>query len=228
MCAARECTEPSHPIRSMLKQFYYRTAFINNKSQHVLAPIKCLAWRGFAFTEESWVQYFEAECDAFPYEPFPKRMAAAGLPDTVLATLPLYVDGMRTWTCIERYVRSFLGAFFPSEEALAGNDEAKAFYAYFETVKGVGWGLPALSLATLVELLSHLIFTVTVTHEVVGSVVEYLTSPSSLCGKLEEGSAVADVQVGVEGQRAGQQRRTKRETERETERETDRQADSET
>ena len=42
----------------MLKQFYYRTAFINNKSQHVLAPIQCLAWRAFAFTEESWVQYF--------------------------------------------------------------------------------------------------------------------------------------------------------------------------
>ena len=56
------------------------------------------------------------------------------------------------------------------------------------------YNLPALSLAALVDQITHSIFGVTGVHEFVGSIVEYLVSPQGLGSKILPGRAESDVQ----------------------------------
>mmetsp|Transcript_38046 Transcript_38046/g.123077 ORF Transcript_38046/g.123077 Transcript_38046/m.123077 type:complete len:1230 (+) Transcript_38046:108-3797(+) len=194
MLAAREQVGPSHPLRRLLKQHYFATASINFTSREMLMPVKGFGYRTFGFTDESWVQFFNDLTAEWKWVPFPERIAACNFPDGFADTFPIATDGLKVWRLIAKYVRAFLGVFYEDDSALLADNEVGCFYGSFETQFGTPWRLPPLSLDSLTTLLADLIWNVTAGHELVGSIVEYLTVPDGLPGKLAPGATQPDVQ----------------------------------
>ena len=94
-------------------------------------------------------------------------------------------DGLAVWHAMERYAKDFLSKFFASDEALLADAEVLAFWAHFEGQLTTGWQLPPLTgMEVLCTLLADLMFWVTAGHELVGSVVEYVSTPYGCITKL--------------------------------------------
>lgn len=194
--AAREALSPDHPVRRLLKQHYYGTGEINFSSKDMLLPVGQFAHRTFALSDAGWVSYFTDVVRDFKYESLPQSFAARGLPQSFLDAWPVSADGLRLWNCIGAYVRSFISLFYPSGDAqVAADAELVAFWAHFEGQIDQGWCLPPLSFDSLVTLLTDLIWWVTGGHEFVGAIVEYLTPPDGLPGKIIDGRCDVDVQT---------------------------------
>ena len=193
--AARETLGATHPLRRLTKQHYYGTAEINYASKESLMPLHQLAHRTFGLTDQAWLQFFTDVVAGWRWVPQPEAMAARGLPDGFVRAWPLARDGLAVWRVVETYVRAYLDVFYPTgDEALLGDAEVVAFWAHFETQCDAPWGLPPLSTDSLVSLLTDLIWWVTAGHELVGSIVEYLTTPHGLPTKLAPGATMPDVQ----------------------------------
>ena len=194
MLAAREQTGRSHPLRRLLKQHYFATASINNASKEMLLPVKGFGFRTFGFTDDSWVQYFADVMAQWVWRPLPQRIADAKLPEGFAETFPVASDGLKVWRLYLKYVGAYLGVFYADEEALLADNEVVQFWASFETQFDTPWRLPPLSTESLATLLADLIWSVTAGHELVGSIVEYLTVLDGLPAKLAPGATKPDVQ----------------------------------
>eukprot|EP00931_Biecheleriopsis_adriatica_P103538 TRINITY_DN78361_c0_g1_i1.p1 TRINITY_DN78361_c0_g1~~TRINITY_DN78361_c0_g1_i1.p1 ORF type:complete len:882 (-),score=163.94 TRINITY_DN78361_c0_g1_i1:151-2514(-) len=190
--ATREILSADHPVRRLLKQFYYGTADINAKSIDLLLPVKQFGWRTFSFSEESWNSFFGDYWSAWSWKPFTERFNDFNLPKAFLDVWPLKRDGELVWHVFEKYVGDFLRIFYARDESLLQDSEAVAFWKYFDA--NHRWHLPELSFPSLVALLADMIWWVTCGHEYLGSIVEYLTMHNGLAGKLLPGRLQADVQ----------------------------------
>lgn len=190
--AARETTSADHPLRRLLKQFYFGTADINRQSIDLLLPVNQFGWRTFAFSEEGWNSFFADNWSAWSWKPFTERFKDLNLPAAFLEKWPLKRDGELVWKVFEKYVNDFLRIFYATDESLKQDSEVVAFWAYFDMYHK--WHLPELSFASLVALLADMIWWVTCGHEYLGSIVEYLTMRNGLPGKLLPGLLQADVQ----------------------------------
>lgn len=193
--AARETTGAEHPLRRLLRPHYYNTAKINAAATDVLMPINSLGFRVFGFSEASWARLLNDLALLWQWHPFPERMANQGIPEAFPA-LPLYADGMLVWRAMEEHVRGFLAIWYKDDASLLADAEAVAFWRHFSTQTAHdGWGLGRTpTLNTLCSLLTGLIFEVTVGHEVVGAIVEFITSLHGMAPKLAVGKTVPDVQ----------------------------------
>ncbi|KAG8468049.1 hypothetical protein KFE25_007101 [Diacronema lutheri] len=193
--AARESTSPDHPLRRLLRPHYYRTALINALAADALMPVDSLGYRMFGFTPSAWHRLFETLTAEWRWVPFPQRMANQRVRD-VFPDMPLLADGTLVYDAIAEHVRTFLAIWYANDKALLADAEAVAFWRHFATQTAHdGWRLgDAPTLAALRELLAGLIFEVTVGHEVVGAIVEYLMTPHGTAGKLAPGKTVPDVQ----------------------------------
>ena len=193
--AARETLGAEHPLRRLTKQHYYGTAEINYSSKDMLMPLHQFAHRTFGLTDAAWLQFFTDVVAEWSWVSLPEAMEARRLPAGFAEAWPIARDGLAVWRVIERYVRAYLGVFYPAgDEALLADAEVGAFWAHFESQCDAPWKLPPLSTDALVSLLADLIWWVTAGHELVGSIVEYLTTPHGLPGKLAPGATMPDVQ----------------------------------
>jgi hypothetical protein len=192
--AAREATGPDHPIRRLLRPHYYNTAAINRSAVDTLMPVGSLGYRMFAFTPESWMQMMGDFARDWQWCDFPNRMANAHVAD-VHPTLPLLNDGLLIWDAMLTHVERYLAVFYESDAALQADGEAVAFWRHFATqTDRDGWQLGELTLGSLARFLAGLIFEVTVGHEAVGAIVEFLMTPNGTAGKLAPGKTQPDVQ----------------------------------
>jgi hypothetical protein len=192
--AAREATGPDHPIRRLLRPHYYNTAAINRAAVGTLMPVDSLGFRMFAFTAESWTQMMADFAAGWHWCDFPTRMQKSKLAEAY-PTMPLLSDGMLTWDAIVAHAERFLSVFYADDAALLADGEAVAFWRHFATQTDAdGWQLGALTLGSLARFLAGLIFEVTVGHEAVGAIVEFLTTPNGTAGKLAPGKTQPDVQ----------------------------------
>ncbi len=195
MCiATRTALSEDHPLRRLLKQHYFATSSINDASKESLMPVKGLAHRTFGLSADGWVQALGDVTKLWKYTPFPVRISSSGLPAEFMERWPMAVDGLAVWRATEAYVRSFLSIFFADDAAVQADGELVEFWASFETQFDTPWALPPLAFDPLVTLVTELIFSVTATHELVGSIVQYLLSPAGLPGKLANGAVEPDVQ----------------------------------
>lgn len=194
VCAVRETLSPNHPLRRLLKPHHYLTVDINNSSRYVLLPVDQLAFRCFGFSETGHKNIIRDVLAQWRYVPFPTKMRQQ-LPDHVLRDLPLYTDGMLLWNCIQRYVQNYLEVLYSSPEACITDPETCQFWEYFETHFETPWCLPGLSFESLVEFITYLIWMVTGGHEVLGSILPYLTDPNGFGAKLQQSSTQIDVET---------------------------------
>lgn len=176
-----------------MKQFYYGSAAINGRAYQTLIPVNSLAFRIFGFTAEAWVELSKDFFSQWRWVSFPERIKSRGLPESFLQAWPLASDGLLLWQVFFKYVKDYLRLFYASDAVLLKDDEVALFWAHFE--KYVPWQLPNLSLDALATLLTDIMFQVTGGHELLGSIVEYLTTPTGLPSKLLPGRCDPDVQT---------------------------------
>ena len=188
-----------HPLRRLLKQFGFMTCSINDASKGILMPVNGFGHRMFGFTADDWVRYFAELMAAFEFIPFPERVKRTGLDAAFVEAWPFAVDGLAVWNEFHAYTTGYLAASYPDDDALLADAEVAAFYASFETVSGTPWKLPPLSRDALATLVTELMFQVTAVHELVGSIVEYLTSVHGIPAKVAPGKAQVDVQSHAQG-----------------------------
>lgn len=198
MYAARETLDANHPVRRLLKQFYFLTADINWASYPALLKIGSLAFRTFGFTEEGWVAYAKESIKEFKFETFAQR-GGRKLPESVYKQLPLYEDGLETWNAIRKYADSYITTFFKDDQGVQEDSELNDFYKHFEAQIEDGFALPTINKRNLVDLIAQLMFAVTACHEMVGSVVECMLHNRSFPGKLVKGETRSDVQSYCQG-----------------------------
>mmetsp|Transcript_11483 Transcript_11483/g.40878 ORF Transcript_11483/g.40878 Transcript_11483/m.40878 type:complete len:1212 (-) Transcript_11483:137-3772(-) len=193
MDSARSTLTADHPLRRLVRQFYHRTADINHRSKELLLPEDRLGFRMFGFDGQGWGDYFKDIFSEWSWSPFPELMKGRGFSESFLKSWPLAQDGELVWNTFHKYVSDYLGIFYSSEESVAQDIQVVDFWAFFDV--HIKWKLPALTLASLTALVTDLMFMVTAGHELLGSIVEYLTTPGGLMPKLVAGKSEPDVQT---------------------------------
>jgi hypothetical protein len=185
---------PDHPLRRLLKQFYFGAVTINHDSKDSLLPVGFFGYRSFGFSEKGWLEYFTDIFADMKLETFPQKMKNSGLPSEMTAKLPMYRDGMLFWNVVHKYVDTYLRIFF-DEDSISEDKEIRDFYDFFGEDKffDKSWELEPLSFPNLLNLVTELIWWVTGGHEFIGSIVEYLTGSGGLAFKIQKGKDVADV-----------------------------------
>jgi len=197
--SARETLSVDHPLRRLLKQYYYGTASINMSSKDMLMPLHQFAHRTFALSDEGWLSYFSDLFKHWKYETFPDSIAKRGLPEKFVKQWPVAVEGLALWHTFEAHVSDYLKIFYegPDLDAAVNADaDIVAFWNHFETdsISNAPWQLPTLTFSALVHLLTDLVWWVTAGHEFVGSIVECITPPRGLPAKVIDGQTDVDAQ----------------------------------
>jgi hypothetical protein len=116
--------------------------------------------------------------------------------------LPMVQDGMKYWDKLKEFTEVFLSLYYKSSEDIIKDQEICDFWKMVNsmpvgprdhrgegTAPGFGYKLPDLNsgkgaFGNLVDYLCHVMFTVTANHELLGSVIEYFTTPSGLTTKI--------------------------------------------
>ncbi len=192
----------THPIRRLLKPHTYLTPSVNFLSTASLAPIKGLAYRLCGFNAQGWTDMITDSLKRFKYESIDEHFVAANLPQECKQTMPLYQDGCDLWEIIRVYVSGYVDIFYDSDDSLKADNELvdywNGYLNYFGAEnkdKGMDFPVGDLTKGNLIKQITYHIFWVTVGHEFMGDVFEYLQDPTGCPAKVYRDHSVGDAQT---------------------------------
>ena len=160
-----------------------------------------LLHRASAFEFESLKTAFEHCVENFQYRTFPDEIKAKQIPED---DLPLIEDGRLVWKNFHDFFTAYIELFYPGEDGEKKLEEDTDLHGYWSSLEKAsdrhvdgqeyrGYGLPALTKATLADQLTHTAFWVTGVHEVSGSIVEMFESPRNCATKIvQQGPKLGD------------------------------------
>lgn len=167
LVAAHRSLAPSHPLMVLLAAHAEGTLYINEVGAHsVFAPHGLLDW--FTGTSRDGVRALaRRSISAFDFgaSRFPDRLAARGMTDPALA-FPFRDDGMLVWNALRSWACAYLGLYYPTDGAVAGDTELRAWVRSAGAPDGGGirgLGCPSTQ-EDLVELVTQLLFSVSALH----------------------------------------------------------------
>ena len=193
--ATRQSFEADKPMHRLLKQHTFRTVLINLGSKDLLLPKYGVAYRVFAFSKNVWYRAVHDIVAFNKYETFADFVAKKNLPETLIKKLPYFQDGFELYAIIRKYVAAYLGVYYETDADVLGDQDMLDYWSHYDRMPmWPSYGLPALSLETLIDQVAYSIFGVTAQHEMVGSLVEYIVNPAGCGAKITPNKAEADVQ----------------------------------
>eukprot|EP00947_MAST-08B_sp_MAST-8B-sp1_P004011 g4011.t1 len=179
--ARRETLPDKHPLRQFLRPFSYAAIMINWAATTTLEGEKKAVHRRSGLTAEALdrilVEHPQHPVTGFKYGTFEDWVKKKQLTDADAADLPLVEDGRKLEKVIKDYVTAFVDMFWSGNAAVGADEALNKFWDAVDKYHGGGatYGLPGLTKDTLIDYLTHVIFTVTAIHEVCGNVAEYTT-----------------------------------------------------
>jgi|GEM_PF-304773 len=195
LLAARRHLPASHPLRSFLRPFQYRTAAINFGALQSLIPRGALVHRGTSLRWSALQAWLQRLLQDVRYDPLPERLRTRGThPDQLgsrAEVLPWSVDGTQWYAGLHAFVRDAFDTSPALSSAIDGRHRpaTEAFWADLGTrVRG----LPAFGRDGVTDGLTWLLHVVTALHSHVGHVAPYLRNPGFVAGRLLPGAARAD------------------------------------
>ena len=133
LLASERHLDADHPIRRLIKPHTYGAGQVNLLSTALLAPVGGFAHRAFGFDAAA---YPVALCDLISLwkcETYEEHFINSGLPSDMHDSLPLYRDGLDYWNVTEKYVRSYVDIYYPSEEQVTEDAQLQDYWADFKT-----------------------------------------------------------------------------------------------
>lgn len=183
----------TNPLRRVLEVFLFRTELINNTAGQALIPKMSLVHHFTAFTYES----LEAVADVTyrkgnEWMPLPKQLKAKG--DKVgelvkKGELPYFEDGLEIFGILRRFMDKVIDDYEENEAEYA------EFWAYLREKTASPDLSETLTRDALVDAAAQFAFMVTMHHEHVGSITEYLTSPRFAGTRTRTQSVRVDAQA---------------------------------
>jgi hypothetical protein len=193
---ARESLPIHHPLRRLLKPHYFRTTSINRNAFHSLVEVNGIGYHLFAINEESYPAFLGACIKRFRYQTFPQYVTSTGLDREDVEELPFFKDGGVIWDIIQRNVAAYLKLFYKD-----GNvDRDPDINRYWGSCNGDPskfYDLGPLTFDSLVDQITHSIFSITAGHQFYGGVVQYLLLPDVAPAKLVKKSNEADIETFI-------------------------------
>jgi hypothetical protein len=192
----REQLPEDHPLRRLLKPFGYGAVDVNIDAGLMLSPDGGIAHRLFSFTYAGLSRCLLRGIETTRFQTFPKAMIAKRI-EALGDAFPYATDGLALYAIFQTYVEDYFGIFFPGE---AGVKDA-AIRAWWQGIVSLAPSLglgPLTQARQVIDLISHIMFTVTGFHAQVGHVVPYLLDPAFISCKIRSGSQMADIQATVQ------------------------------
>jgi len=181
--------------------FIFRSASVNLAASKTLMPENLYVHRTSGFTYEGLVEALDDAAMTWKFQTFPDFVEEKQLGD-LEEQLSMVQDGMKYWDKLKEFTEVFLSLYYKSSEDVVKDQEICDFWKMVNsmpvgprehrgegTADGFGYKLPELNsgkgaFGNLVDYLCHVIFTVTANHELLGSVIEYFTTPAGLTTKI--------------------------------------------
>jgi hypothetical protein len=192
----REQLPENHPLRRLLKAFGYGAVDVNLDAGLMLAPEGGLAHRLFSFTYGGLSRCLLRGFETTKFQTFPQAIAAKRV-DALGDAFPYATDGLALYEIFRTYAQEYFDIFYPGESVVR-DPAVRAWW------QGIVACAPTLALGPLnkaqqvLDLLTHLMFTVTGFHGQVGHVVPYLLDPQFITTKIRAGSRMSDIQATVQ------------------------------
>lgn len=184
--ATRTKLPATHPVRSLLRPFQFRTPAINAGALVTLIPERAIFHRLFAFEWEGLAQlYADAKAD-YRMEILPRELSRRGLDD--LEPHAYGEDARGLWQCAHTLSTEYLDAIAMRPDPL-GDPDLAAWHAELRRVLPATAAVPPIETrAQLAELLAQLIFVATGYHEQVGgAIADYLDRPDFVVPTMCDG-----------------------------------------
>lgn len=201
--ACRQELGANHPVRRALKIFLYNTGGVNFGSTMSLYPKDSFLHRMSALEYDGLVAAINAGDASFKYQTHPEFVKSKNLGPEMEAKIPICVDGIKVWDAYHKFFDGYVRLYYADDKAVTDDKELNAYWACIENRCGLGspykYGLPPLSLAALVDQITHHAFQATCWHEFVGAIVHYLTTPEGLATKIIPDVEVMDCQTFFQG-----------------------------
>lgn len=183
----------TNPLRRILEIFLFRTELINNTAGQALIPKMSIVHHFTAFTYESLMAIADVTFKkGNEWMPLPKQLEAKGDKVKELVEkgeLPYFEDGLEIFGILRRFMDKVIDDY---EENKA---EYAEFWAYLRE-KTASPDIPeTLTRDALVDAAAQFAFIVTMHHEHVGSITEYLTSPRFAGTRTRPQSVRVDAQA---------------------------------
>jgi hypothetical protein len=192
----REQLPKDHPLRRFLKPYGYGAVDVNLDAGLMLSPDGGLAHRLFSFTYPGLSRCLLRGIETTRFQTFPQAMAAKRI-EALGDQFPYATDGLALYAIFQTYVEEYFEIFFPGETVVQ-DPGVRAWW------QGIVSRAPRLGLAPLgkaqqvIDLITHVMFTVTGFHGQVGHVVPYLLDPEFVSSKIRAGSQSSDIQATVQ------------------------------
>lgn len=176
--AVRSQLHHDHPIRRVLKVFTFGTASVNNGSSYILREKKATLHRLTGLTFKGLTAVLELCATRHKFKTLPQMVEEKRLGEGVKAVVPISSEGLELWALYHEFFTAYVGAFFENDVAVLADEELREFWTCIDRCGGDevdgDYGLPSLSVASLIDYCTHVAYSVTAQHELVGGVAPYI------------------------------------------------------
>jgi len=216
----RSCLDRDHPVRRLMHMFIFRSPSVNLASVKSLMPEDLYVHRTAGFSYDGLTHAMEDCAKSWKFQTFPEFIEEKCL-GAVENDLSLIQDGMDYWNVLREFTKAYLSIYYENDEDVMNDQEICEFWRMLDSMPqgppaqrdqgvapGFGYKLPNLAggkgaLENLTDCLCHIMFWVTANHEILGSVIEYFTTPMGLTTKIyDESYCDSDCEgtIGADGQ----------------------------
>ncbi|MEX2262467.1 MAG: hypothetical protein WD696_10965 [Bryobacteraceae bacterium] len=157
---------PRHPLRRLLAPFISDTLSTNYHT-HLTLRRSGFDVTGFTFTRQSIYEYYDDGAEAFRMYRMDPRLSIAERRIPPALFYPYREQAHRYMELFESYVGTYIGLYYPSEEDLAEDAQARIWYESVDAVvrHGIRNLAPKLDRANLIKLCAVYMYSVSVEHE---------------------------------------------------------------
>merc|ERR1712048_34842 len=218
--ALRSCLDRDHPVRRLMHMFIFRSPSVNLASVKSLMPEHLYVHRAAGFSYDGLTNAMEDCAKSWKFQTFPEFIEEKCL-GVVESELSLVQDGMEYWNVLHEFTKAYLSIYYINDDDVVNDYEIGEFWRTLDSMPqgppaqrgqgvapGFGYKLPDLAggkgaFENLANCLCHIMFWVTANHEILGSVIEYFTTPMGLTTKIydesfSDGDCVSN--IGADGQ----------------------------
>jgi hypothetical protein len=157
----------------------FGTAEINMNSTAALHPEHGFLHKLSGFEYESLKKVFSTAASLYKFQTWPEFVDEHPLPAADKKELPFFQDGLKVWEIFVAFYTKYIDMYY-KDDAAVRSDKHLVLYWEFGLVPQYKTCLPPLSKVALINQISHSVFYVTAWHEMVGSLMPYVSSPDGM------------------------------------------------